>query len=64
MGKQPSAFPLRIEPSNIQKIKAIAAKHGRSTNKEIEQILAAHIGEYERLHGPIKIEDCDDMDEE
>ena len=37
----------------------IAGHNGRSANKEIEQLILAHIASYERVHGPIVLTEED-----
>lgn len=46
-------YALRIEETTMDKLKYIAGHNGRSANKEIEQLILAHIASYERVHGPI-----------
>ena len=48
-------YALRIEETTMDKLKYIAGHNGRSANKEIEQLILAHIASYERAHGPIFI---------
>lgn len=52
----PSKLPhyaLRIPTSTMDKLKYIAEYNGRSANKEIEQLILAHIASFEKQHGPI-----------
>lgn len=54
----PSKLPiytLRVQPDIIEKIKYIAEYNGRSTNKEIEQLLKQHIAAYEKENGTIDV---------
>lgn len=55
----PTKFPqygLRIPKETMDKLKYIAEYSGRSANREIEQLILAHIEEWEREHGPITFE--------
>jgi Arc-like DNA binding domain. len=49
-------FTIRINPVLIKKMGYIAEENGRSINKEIEQLIKTHIGEYEKKNGPIKVD--------
>lgn len=56
----PSKLPqygLRIPKEIMDKLKYIANYSGRSANKEIEQLILAHIEGWEREHGPITFDD-------
>ena len=56
----PSKLPqygLRIPKEIMDKLKYIANYSGRSANKEIEQLILAHIKGWEREHGPIPFDD-------
>lgn len=46
-------YALRISEATMDKLKYIAGHNGRSANKEIEQLILAHIAEYEKAHGEI-----------
>ena len=46
-------FALRIPETTMDKLKYIAGHNGRSANKEIEQLILAHIANYEAAHGEI-----------
>ena len=46
-------YALRIPPIMLDKLKYIAGHNGRSGNKEIELLIAAHIAAYEQEHGEI-----------
>ncbi len=46
-------YALRIPEQTMDKLKYIAGHHGRSANKEIEQLILAHIAAYERKNGEI-----------
>lgn len=41
--------------AKIEKTGYIAEENGRSVNKEIEQLIKAHIAAYEKTNGPIKL---------
>lgn len=47
---------VRTEKENIEKMKIIAKENRRSVGKEAEYVILAHIKEYEKEHGEIKIE--------
>lgn len=52
----PSKLPhyaLRIPVETMDKLKYIAEYNGRSANKEIEQLILAHIAQFEKEHGTI-----------
>lgn len=56
----PSKLPqygLRVPKEIMDKLKYIAEYSGRSANKEIEQLILAHIEKWEREHGPIIFDD-------
>lgn len=50
-------YPLRIRQETMDKLKYIAQYNGRSINKEIEQLILAHIEKWEREHGAITFDD-------
>lgn len=50
-------YALRIPTETMDKLKYIADRNGRSANREIEQLILKHIGEWERQHGEITFED-------
>ncbi|BFK69525.1 Arc family DNA-binding protein [Flavonifractor plautii] len=52
-------FALRIEEAKMDKLKYIAGHNGRSANKEIEQLILAHIASYESVHDPIVLTEED-----
>ena len=56
-------FPIRIEPATINKMKYIASYNGRSTAKEIEQLMLKHIEQYEEVHGEISLEQITEAQE-
>lgn len=49
-------FTLRTEREILDKIEYIAKYNGRSSNKEIEQLLIQHISQFEKEHGKINLE--------
>ena len=50
-------YTLRISQNTMDKLKHIAERSGRSANKEIEQLILAHIEKWEREHGPVIFDD-------
>lgn len=46
-------YTLRIEASLLDKIHYIANSEGRSTNKEIEQMIKRRIASFEKTNGEI-----------
>jgi len=46
-------YALRISELTMDKLKYIAGHNGRSANKEIEQLILAHIAAYEDKFGKI-----------
>ena len=50
-------YALRIPTETMNKLKYIAAYNGRSANKEIEQLILAHIKLFEKEHGEISSDD-------
>ena len=59
MAKKYLQFPLKIDPNYLDKMKYIANENGRSTNKEIEQLIIRYIKEYEKAYGEIEKEDLE-----
>ncbi len=55
MAIQQNPYPLRIDKTTLNKMKVIAAMHGRSVNKEIEQILKDTVSAYEAKYGAIHL---------
>ncbi len=56
----PSKLPhyaLRIPTATMDKLKYIAEYNGRSANKEIEQLILAHIAAFQKEHGEISLND-------
>ena len=56
----PSKLPhyaLRIPTATMDKLKYIAEYNGRSANKEIEQLILAHIATFQKEHGEISLND-------
>lgn len=52
-------YALRIPEQTMDKLKYIAGHNGRSANKEIEQLILAHIREYEEKEGKIVLTEED-----
>lgn len=52
-------YALRIPVETMDKLKYIAEYHGRSANKEIEQLILKHIAEYEKEYGSITLNDLE-----
>lgn len=52
-------YALRIPELTMDKLKYIAGFNGRSANKEIEQLILAHIAAFEKKYGEIELEDED-----
>ncbi len=52
-------YALRIPEQTMDKLKYIAGHNGRSANKEIEQLILAHIREYEEKQGEIVLTEED-----
>jgi len=52
-------YALRIPEQTMDKLKYIAGYNGRSANKEIEQLILAHIADYERKFGEIVLTEED-----
>lgn len=50
-------YALRIPVETMDKLKYIADRHGRSANKEIEQLILRHIAAWEKAKGPILFDD-------
>lgn len=50
-------YALRIPKETMNKLKYISDYYGRSANKEIEQLIKAHIRNFESEHGEISLED-------
>lgn len=60
MGKQDtSRFTLRIPKELLGKLGYIAAYHGRTKNKELEQMIKFRINSFEQKNGTIHIEEED-----
>ena len=59
MAKKYPQFTLKIDPNYLDKMKYIANENGRSTNKEIEQLIIRYIKEYEKTYGEIEKEDIE-----
>ena len=52
-------YALRIPEKTMDKLKYIAGHNGRSANKEVEQLILAHIALYESQNGPIEVTESD-----
>lgn len=52
-------YALRIPEETMDKLKYIAGHNGRSANKEIEQLILAHIANYEEKNGTIILSEED-----
>ena len=50
-------FSLRIDENLLAELHYVSKYNGRSANNEILQLIRAHIGEFEKQHGDIMIED-------
>lgn len=48
-------YGLRIPEDLMDKLKYIAEYNGRSANREIEQLIRAHIARFEQKHGQIEL---------
>lgn len=48
-------YALRIPSETMDKLKYIAEYNGRSANKEIEQLILAHIATFQEQHGDIDL---------
>ena len=62
MPNAPHRYPqyaLRIPELIMDKLKFIAGHNGRSANKEIEQLILAHIANYEKNNGEIILSEED-----
>jgi len=46
-------YGLRVPEELMDKLKYIAEYNGRSANREIEQLILAHIARFEQKHGAI-----------
>ncbi|GMA99898.1 Arc family DNA-binding protein [Pelosinus sp. IPA-1] len=50
-------FSLRIPEKLLNKMRIIAERNKRSTNKELEFIIEQYVSSYEDKYGSIKVED-------
>lgn len=50
-------FGFRTDRDNLNKLKFIADYHGRSANKELEQLLLSFIRDFEKEHGEIHLDE-------
>ena len=48
-------YTLRIDKLTLLKFRYIADDNFRTVNKELEKLIKAHIAEYEKEHGEIKV---------
>ncbi len=55
--KDYARFTFRTSKELLFKMQYISTYHGRTKNKEIEQILKKHIKEFENIYGEIKAEE-------
>ncbi len=53
MSIQANPYPLRINKDLMSKFKVVAAKNGRSVNKEIEILIKNAVSSYEAQYGAI-----------
>ena len=59
MARNYSQYSLKISPYYLNKLKYIANENGRSTNREIEQLIIRYINDYEKNYGEIDQEDIE-----
>lgn len=50
-------YTLRVNRVVLNKLHYVAKYEGRTTNKELEQMIKRRIEEFEKLHGSIEIQD-------
>jgi hypothetical protein len=50
-------FALRTSRQLMNKFKYVAEYNGRSANKELEQLVKQHVGQFEQAHGVIPLRD-------
>lgn len=48
-------YSLRIPEKTMDKLKYVAEFNGRSANREIEQLILAHVASFEKEHGEITL---------
>lgn len=48
-------YTLRTSEGLMDKLKYIAEYNGRSANRELEQLIRAHVSRFEQKHGPIEL---------
>lgn len=48
-------YGLRVPEDLMDKLKYIAEYNGRSANREIEQLIRAHVARFEQKHGQIEL---------
>lgn len=57
-------YTLRVNRTLLDKMEYVSSYNGRSINKEVEQLMKAHIKAFEKEHGPIPPkEDWESWDE-
>ena len=56
MKSDTTKFTLRTDPALLKKFHSVADYNGRSANKEIEQLILAHIAKFEKEHGEINLD--------
>lgn len=56
MKSELSKFTLRIDSELLKKFRYVAEYNARSTNRELEVLMKAHISEFEKTHGDIKFD--------
>ncbi len=54
-------FAIRVPAELMEKLKFIAAENGRSANKEIEQLIIAHVKEFESRFFEITPQDIEKL---
>ena len=56
-------YTMRINRELLNKLGYIAEYEGRTTNKQLEQLVKKCIAEFEKEHGEINQEDLNEMNE-
>ena len=59
MTEKKSHFTLRVDPVLMEKLGFIAEYHGRTKNRELEQMILHRIAAFERDHGEIDLDSKD-----
>lgn len=57
MPSQMPKFTFRVDSQTLKKLRYIADNNFRTVNKELEMLVKQYIAEFEKKHGPIKIEE-------